>query len=399
MRRVQLLAGLALLLLRLDATAQNDTGTLEVLVEGASGARGTSSSTFETRTVANLERVDIKPGRSFTDSGQRIGTGSGTVITPTVTVLDLVTEASEYPQKFSQITKDAQDRLWAFARDPVGLYVFSESTSWRRVVWSRFLQNIGRDAKGRIWMTVTDGRTNEIVCSISDSTLTEYSGFNDFGLGHLTSLGAGTGDTVWLGGYSVDLGGWNPSLMLRFDGREWRRFSLADGLPNYSNIDAIAVDSTGTVWGVPVYDVPDHVDFPDSLVAYGLVSYDGRQWRGHRVPLGIPLGVNSVGILVDPGGTLWISTPYALVHGTASGWMEYEYAFEGMPSIASKRAGRIWIDGRSWIGVFESGQLRRTPSGSNPDAFAGPVYQARKLFHDGTVLWIANRRLARWRLP
>ena len=102
LRRLSL-AGLALLGAPLDAAAQDDSGTLEVLVEDPSGPRspdGTPSLTFETRTVLNLERVDIGPGRPVTDSGQRIGTGSGTVITPTVTVSELVTEASVYPQKF-----------------------------------------------------------------------------------------------------------------------------------------------------------------------------------------------------------------------------------------------------------------------------------------------------------
>ena len=400
------LAGLALLLwMPLEVAAQNNSGTLEVLVEDPSGPRspdGTASLTFETRKVSNLERIDIGPGRSFTNPGQRIGTGSGTVITPTVTVSDLVTEASVYPQKFSQITGDAQGRLWVFARDPVGLYVFSDSISWRRVVWSRFHQNLGRDAQGRVWLTVTDSMSNEIVCRISGNTLTEYSGFNDFGVGFLTSLGGGTGETVWMGGYSVGLGGGNPALMLRFDGREWRLFSIADGLPNYSWIDAMAVDSTGTVWGKPVYDAPEHISPPDFVPS--LISYDGREWRGYRLSFGKLIGLNDVGMLVDPGGTLWISTPYVLVHNTASGWTKYGYTSFygwGMPSMAAERAGRIWIDGYTggWIGVFESGQLHRTPSGSNPDAFVGQVYHARKLHYDGEVLWIANQRLARWRLP
>ena len=163
----------------------------------------------------------------------------------------------------------------------------------------------------------------------------------------------------------------------------------------------MAVDSTGTVWGMPIYDSPDHIDRADSFVPYSLVSYDGREWRGYQAPLGKPIGWYSVGMLVDPGGTLWISTPYLLAHQTASGWMEYEYSSFygfGKPAMAAERAGRIWIDGGGWIGVFESGQLHRTPSGSNPDIFVGPVNQARKLYYDGEWLWIANQSLARWRL-
>ena len=160
MRRLRRLSVIGLTLLLgapFKAAAQNDSGTLEVLVEDPSGPRspdGTPALTFETRTVSNLERVDIGPGRSVTDPGQRIGTGSGRVITPTVTVSELVTEASVYPQKFRHVTKDAQGRIWATAEEPrYGLYVFADST-WRRVSFPspQGVQDLGRDAQGRVWV-------------------------------------------------------------------------------------------------------------------------------------------------------------------------------------------------------------------------------------------------------
>ena len=112
-----------------------------------------------------------------------------------------------------------------------------------------------------------------------------------------------------------------------------------------------------------------------------LVSYDGREWRGYRFSPGEGfLGYSDVGMLVDPGGTLWISTPYLLAHKTASGWMSYEYVSlvgggtRMGRSMAAERAGRIWIQGDGgWIGVFESGQFYRTPTGSNPDVFGSPL--------------------------
>ena len=410
LRRLSL-AGLALLLgAPLEAAAQDDSGTLEVLVEDPSGPRspdGTPSLTFETRTVLNLEKVDIGPGRPVTDPGQRIGTGSGTVITPTVTESELVTEASVYPQKFRHVTKDAQGRIWATAREPrYGLYVFSDSTSWRRVSFPspQGVQDLGRDAQGRIWVVGNLDR----VYRISGNTLTEYSGFWDLGVGDLFTFAAGRGDTVWMGGYSVVRGEPNPALFLRFDGREWRLFSGTDGLPDHSWIDAIAVDSTGTVWGHPVYDFPnpDLVDTPDWFVAYALVSYDGREWRGYEISLKSH-AERTVGMVVDPGGTLWVSSSYLLAYKTANGWMSYEYVLTGGGgrrmgrSMAAERAGRIWIQGDgAWIGVFESGQFYRTPTGSNPDVFASPINQPpQKLYYDGEVLWTAGRRLGRWRLP
>ena len=392
------LAGLALLPAPpFGVAAQDDAGALEVLVEDTSGPRspdGALPLTFEARTVPNLERVEIGKGRSFTDSGQRIGTGSGTVVTPTLTVSDLVTEASVYPQEFSRITKDAQGRIWTTAKDPGGVYVF-DSSSWRHASSPRGALAIGRDAQGTIWAVGT-----REVYRISGNELTVFSGFRDLGVGTLSCFAAGTGDTVWVGGFSLE--GGNAAAFLRFDGQEWRLFSLADGLSDYSWIDAVAVDSTGTVWGVAVYDAPDHIDPPASFVPYSLVSYDGREWRGYQVSLARRfLAGSQAGMLVDPGGTLWISTPHRLVRETASGWMVYEFDLGlGGRSIAAERAGRIWVDGGSWIGVFESGQLHRTPIGSTADAFTGQAYRAaQKLYYDGEVLWMANRRLARWRLP
>ena len=285
MQRVRRLSltGLTLLLAApLNAAAQDDSGTLEVLVEDPSGPRspdGTPSLTFETRKVSELDTVDIGPGRSVTDSGQRIGTGSGTVITPTITVSELVTEASAYPQNFRHVTKDSLGRIWATAREPHGLYVFADST-WRRVSFPspQGVSDLGRDAQSRIWVVGNFYR----VYRISGSTLTEYSGFRDLGVGSLSTFAAGSGDTVWMGGYSVVGREANPALFLRFDGREWRRFSGADGLPRSSSIDAMAVDSTGTVWGFLFYDQDDHLPWNEDAFHPSLVSYDGREWRGYR---------------------------------------------------------------------------------------------------------------------
>ena len=408
MRRLRRLSvipsiGLTLLLAApLNAAAQDDSGTLEVLVEDPSGPRspdGTPSLTFETRKVSELDTVDIGPGRSVTDSGQRIGTGSGTVITPTITVSELVTEASAYPQNFRHVTKDSLGRIWATAKEPHGLYVFSDST-WIRVLPPHLgARDIDRDAQGRIWVIAS----SDIVYRIAGNTVTEYSGFEDLRVSGLSTFAAGSGDTVWMGGFSVVRGELNPALFLRFDGREWRRFSGTDGLPDYATIDAMAVDSTGTVWGKPVYDEPDYLSGRHRFYPV-LVSYDGREWRGYEILLKSH-AYGDVGMVVDPGGTLWVSSSSILAHKTASGWMLYEYELTGGSgmgrSMAAERAGRIWIQGDGgWIGVFESGQFYRTSPGSSPDVFASPIHDApQKLYYDGEVLWTAGSRLGRWRLP
>ena len=142
LRRLSL-TGMALLLgAPLDAVAQ-----LEVLVEGAAGADGTASLTFEARTAPTFKDTNLGPGRSFTDAGRRIGTGSGRLITPTVTKLKLPTETSAYPDDFYDLTKDAQGRVWVHDYDD--LLFFTEGSSWRRVNHDlgSYVKDMGRDAR------------------------------------------------------------------------------------------------------------------------------------------------------------------------------------------------------------------------------------------------------------
>ncbi len=55
---------------------------------------GTPSLSFERGTPPTFQTTDLGPGRSFTEAGERIGTGAGRVITPAVTTMELPTEAS-----------------------------------------------------------------------------------------------------------------------------------------------------------------------------------------------------------------------------------------------------------------------------------------------------------------
>ena len=253
-----------------------------------------------------------------------------------------------------------------------GLYVFSDSTWIRVLLPLSGARNIDRDAQGRIWVIAS----SDIVYRIAGNTVTEYSGFRDLGVGSLSTFAAGSGDTVWMGGYSVVRREANPALFLRFDGREWRRFSGADGLPGSSSIDAMAVDSTGTVWGKPVYDEPDYLAGRSRFYPT-LVSYDGREWRGYEILLkGFAYG--EVGMVVDPGGTLWVSDSYLLAHKTASGWMSYEYVKaggKGRRSMAAERAGRIWIQGGGLDRRVRVRPILPHTIGSNPDVFGSPVYR------------------------
>ena len=145
MRRLRLLqlqllpiTGLALLWAALAAAAQDDSGTLEVLVEDASGPRspdGTPALTFQERPAPTFLETDLGPGRSFTEAGEQIGTGAGRLITPTVTKLELPTEASDYPEDFYNLTKDWPTGLGAGCEGPVRLQglLLAAGHAWSRI--------------------------------------------------------------------------------------------------------------------------------------------------------------------------------------------------------------------------------------------------------------------------
>ncbi len=196
MRRLRLLqlqllpiTGLALLLAALAAAAQDDSGTLEVLVEDTSGPRspdGTPALIFQERPAPIFLETDLGPGRSFTEAGEQIGTGAGRLITPTVTKLELPTEASDYPEDFYNLTKDSRGRVWV--QDGRTPFVFTEGSSWRRVTHGLGSQvkDLGRDAQGDIWVV-----GSRAVWHIRGDSLTVYDEFG--GETDLNSFAAGSG--------------------------------------------------------------------------------------------------------------------------------------------------------------------------------------------------------------
>ena len=308
MRRLRLLqlqllpiTGLALLLAALAAAAQDDSGTLEVLVEDASGPRspdGTPALTFQERAAPTFLETDLGPGRSFTEAGEQIGTGAGRLITPTVTKLELPTEASDYPRDFYNLTKDSRGRVWV--QDGRAPFVFTEGSAWRRVTHGLGSQvkDLGRDAQGDIWVV-----GSRAVWHIRGDSLTVYDEFGD--QTDLYSFAAGSGDTVWFGGNGLPGESYRASGLLRFDGGQWRQYGSADGLPSHGSVSALAVDSTGTVWA-GLYPIgwedwqPEPADWPPPP----LISYDGSEWRGYSFDALVDpeFSFDEMTLLVDPGG-------------------------------------------------------------------------------------------------
>ena len=197
---------------------------LEVLEEGAAGADGVSSLTFQARTAPTFQETDLGPGRSFTEAGRRIGTGSGRLITPRVTSMALPTEAGGYPEDFYDLTKDRQGRVWVHSMRAPHVYTES-SSSWRRVTHDlgSIVYDMGRDAHGDIWAV-----GSHAVWRIRGDSLTVYDEFPKSQ--YMSAFTGALGDTVWVGG----VGG--TAVLLRFDGSQWRQYGGDDGLPRHGRV-------------------------------------------------------------------------------------------------------------------------------------------------------------------
>ena len=190
-------------------------------MEGAGrGRRAPSSLSFQARTAPTFRDTTLGPGRSFTDAGRRIGTGSGRLITPRVTTMALPTEASGYPEDFYDLTKDRQGRVWVHDMDAPHVYTES-SSSWRRVTHDLGSQvkDLGRDVQGDIWAV-----GSRAVWQIRGDSLTVYDGWG--GETDLFSFAAGSGDTIWVGGNGLPGESYRASGLLRFDGGQWRQYGV-----------------------------------------------------------------------------------------------------------------------------------------------------------------------------
>ena len=88
------------------------------------------------------------------------------------------------------------------------------------------------------------------------------------------------------------------------------------------------------------------------------------RFDGVFTPIGLPgqwFEGTMTGIVPEPGGGLWLSTRFGILHHTGSSWEVFDRR-HGLPTehFTSAAAGR---DGELWFGSFDSGVLRLTSGG------------------------------------
>jgi len=139
----------------------------------------------------------------------------------------------------------------------------------------------------------------------------------------------------------------DPAKQSEHHARQKQEMGLADinvaYNPNY--IVSLAVDRDGVVWA--------------GTWGGGLSRFDGREWKQFTVAEGLP-GNHVFMLHVDPKGTMWIGTNNGLARARAGGGYEVMTTHDGLfaNAVFSMATGG---DGTLWVGSF-GGVARIRPS-------------------------------------
>ena len=176
--------------------------------------------------------------------------------------------------------------------------------------------------------------------------------------------------------------------VVKYDGRSWIQYTVADGLAGDLVYD-IAVDNNGSLWFASYKE-----EF--SIIGMGLTRYDGNSWQTYTTADG--LSSNFIeDIAVDQDNSIWVAYRYGsgVSHKTATGWTHYTTS----DGLLEDRVGALFAEGNTiWAGysggyAFRSGVSKyENSSWANFTASNGLIYEAVGDFtldKDGNLLALA----------
>ena len=177
----------------------------------------------------------------------------------------------------------------------------------------------------------------------------------------------GRDDVQWL---------WTDTGLIRHDpvGDEWTTFTAADH-PMLEDVYQVHVAGDGTVWAGG---------------DYGLVGYDGTEWRSPVVAAdGSPIGGEHGdvhGIVESPDGSLWVLADGDLYHLDGA-WRRLDWPGEYVVSIAVGPDGTIWV-GHETLSRFNPS----TEEGRTVTTADGLVHRDVQAIHvtPAGVVWIGT---------
>ena len=297
------------------------------------------------------------------------------------------TIAPGYPDlKSAEIAFDGQGTLWCSNNSGISRY---NGRSWQNYDNN----NLSRD-HGGITDIVID--TNDNIWCGSKNGIFRFDGQawqtcmtqDNLSDNNISSLFVDNLGNIWfttLNTYPVNLGSVTLpgyyNTITRYDGKTWRTFTQADGLPEHTYIQPYFQDKDGNIWAgganqIFRYDGKTWQTFDESAYspiscitqdrqgnlwfgAYNyVIFYDGNTWQRYSMQTANDnLNSHVNDIAVDWQGTVWVSTTYGVRRFNGTDWQVFTNK-DGLISndvrgIFVDSQGRIWFIDRQGIDFFD----------------------------------------------
>jgi len=269
----------------------------------------------------------------------------------------------------------ASDGILALFEDREGsLWIGTSDGGLNRLKDQRIANFTIRDGltDNKIWTVFEDSAQNLWVGTANGSLSRMKHGENRFSEEHdfanrITTMAEDASGNLWLG--TRDRG------VFRFDGRQWKPFGLADGLPALS-VSSICSTRDGAVW--------------IAVLGGGLVRYENGALTKYRAKDGLP-NAAIVSLFEDRSGDLWIGSFGGGVARLHEGRFQIFTTKDGLPhnsviSISQDEHGIFWLGTRG--GLARYGEGRFTVYRKNEGLFHDAVQRAVDDGHG--YLWLTT---------
>jgi hypothetical protein len=136
---------------------------------------------------------------------------------------------------------------------------------------------IGESSDGHVWAGLT------LITHFNGVGWKIHPQENDLRIGTVESIFSSSGGDLWIGS--------RQRGVFRFDGRNWQRFHVADGLIANA-IRSITQTTDGTVW---------------AATDRGISQFDGRSWNPDALPAALNMPREGGSLKASLSGALWIN--------------------------------------------------------------------------------------------
>ncbi|MBM3236727.1 tetratricopeptide repeat protein [Candidatus Poribacteria bacterium] len=233
---------------------------------------------------------------------------------------------------------------------------------------------IVEDSKGNLWIS-----TSREVCMYDGKTFTQPILNSRRALGPVYRILPDSKGNLWFATVREHWSTESERGIVRFDGKNYRRFTTLDGLPS-NNVSCMMEDSNGNIWmgaGTRM-----------GLGSKGVSRYDGKVFTNFTKTDGL-VNDDVVCLTEDGKGNIWMGTWYGGVSrydgtGFTNFTTDDGLADNDVHSIFTDKQGRVWFGAFNGLSIYDGKSFSTLPQ------FAGKWVM--EFIEDGKgYLWFASQ--------